>query len=296
MKKLLIALTLTLSFLAFSSSTNAQTPTAWGVGALFQTNDANFLLGYTAIETNQPVFQVYDCEVDAFVFANGSLIGAPFSTGINFAEIGFSSPATFNTLYEMVFQFFLLPVDFCGGTIDYFGFSTLWGGDYTSPFAWEGTGPIVCFSLPAILLGRFLFSGFVLPTLSLDSVTLDPPTTTSFISTGTIKLIVTVSASRGLPPNTIVVLRPSAPGLIGAASISLQTTPPDFCDNDCKMTGGGNAETRNFTFSTKFTLTSPTFPVKFKIRVATDPPPANAPYMLISDPFKDSAEVTITGN
>jgi hypothetical protein len=293
MKKIFLAVTLFLSFIALSSNANAQMPMAWGIGGLFQTDDANFLLGYTAIETNQPVFQVYDCEVDAFVFANGNPLAPPiFSVGLNFAEIPFSAPAQFNTLYEMVFRFFLLPVDLCGGGsfVDYFGFSTGWGGDYVSPFTWEGRFPIVCVALPAVFLGQFLSSGFIAPTVQIDLVM---PEKLTYNSGDTLKVITRVSASRGTPLDSNVVLniakfQPSSPIDFGSFS------PADYCMTTCKI-GSGNdtSQTRDFPVTFKLITTGATFPLTFKVRVTIDMPPATAGYMVLDPKTVDSEMITV---
>jgi len=163
---------LVISFVALLPSTaNAQMPQVYAVGAMFQSDDATLMYNFNAIESNQPVYQVYNVNVIVDYYENGAPLGGYVDEGINYAEIPVYIPVTIGNYYQQISYYSLRPVDICGGGIDYFGFSICYGGDYFFPYTFEGRCVPVCFPAALILLGAFLMESQALPNVQITGPT-----------------------------------------------------------------------------------------------------------------------------
>jgi hypothetical protein len=190
---------LVISFVALLPSTaNAQMPQVYAVGAMFQSDDATLMYNFNAIESNQPVYQVYNVNVIVDYYENGAPLGGYVDEGINYAEIPVYIPVTIGNYYQQISYYSLRPVDICGGGIDYFGFSICYGGNYFFPYTFEGRCVPVCFPAALIVLGAFLMESQALPRVTIPSHLVGVP------RDETAEVDITVSPS---PSNTSVTLR-----------------------------------------------------------------------------------------
>lgn len=287
MKKVLFVLTFVFLFVAFASQANAQAPEVYALGALGQSDDATLMYNYNAIESNQPVYQVYDVDLIVDYYENGNYLGGYEKVGINFAEIPIGIPAVPYNIYDQFSYYSLKPVDICGGFIDYFGFSICYGGNYLFPYTFEGGCAPVCIPAALILLGAFILEAPVLPTITLNSVTANPnsirASDTSFIS-----ISPNISSSTGVPANTKLTLRASP--INASVNLSMVTDPEDISKKTDTIISA--QQSRSFPFGARFTdfPMGTTFPQTVKVKVSID----DIPGLLIINPMPGMTDTTPT--